>query len=140
MSRILNVLMFPALTVFESSHQRCRIKIVFLEISQNTRENTCARVSFFTFFGDVLKMFSGRNFAKWDCLQLKFQKNVHKNFQNTLYMSLRSETCWFSGTFRTMLTHFSPISHFYTPWKCQKTYGFLTFSRGIKMWHWTKVG
>ena len=23
--------------------------------------------------------------------------------------------------------------HFYTPWKCHKTFGFLTFSRGIEM-------
>ena len=38
------------------------------------------------------------------------------------------------------LTHFSPMSHFYTPWKRQKTYGFLTFSGGMEMWHWTKIG
>ena len=29
-----------------SSHQRCSVKKVFLEISQNSQENTCARVSF----------------------------------------------------------------------------------------------
>ena len=29
--------------------------------------------------------------------------------------------------------HISPISHFYTSWKNQKTYGFLTFSGGIGM-------
>ena len=38
------------------------------------------------------------------------------------------------------LTHFSPVSHFCTPWKRQKTFGFLTFSGGIEMWHWTKMG
>ena len=38
------------------------------------------------------------------------------------------------------LTHFSPMSHFYTTWKRQKTIGFLTFSGGIEMWHWTKMG
>ena len=38
------------------------------------------------------------------------------------------------------LTHFSPVSHFYTPWKRRKTYGFLMFSGGIAMWHWTKMG
>ena len=43
---------------------------------------------------------------------------------------------WFSSS----LTHFSPMSHFYTPWKRQKTCGFLTFSGGIEMWHWTKIG
>ena len=35
------------------------------------------------------------------------------------------------------LTHFSPVSHFYTPWKGQS---FLAFSGGIEMWHWTKMG
>ena len=29
-----------------NSHRRCSIKKVFLEISQNSQENTCARVSF----------------------------------------------------------------------------------------------
>ena len=38
------------------------------------------------------------------------------------------------------LTHFSPVLHFYTPWKRQKTKGFLTFSGGKEMWHWTKMG
>ena len=37
------------------------------------------------------------------------------------------------------LTHFSPVSHFYTPWKRHKTFGFLTFSGGIEMWHLTKM-
>ena len=32
------------------------------------------------------------------------------------------------------------MSHFYSPWKRQKTIGFLTFSGGIEMWHWTKMG
>ena len=39
-----------------------------------------------------------------------------------------------------MLTHFSSVSHFYTLWKRQKTFGFLAFSGGIEMWHWTKMG
>ena len=42
---------------------------------------------------------------------------------------------WFS----VLLTHFSPVSHFYAPWKRQKTKGFLTFSGGIEMWHWTTL-
>ena len=41
---------------------------------------------------------------------------------------------------QVILTHFSPVSYFYTPWKRQKTKGFLTFSWGIEMWHWTKTG
>ena len=31
----------------EAVAQRCSVKKVFLEISQNSQENTCARVSFF---------------------------------------------------------------------------------------------
>ena len=30
------------------------------------------------------------------------------------------------------LTHFKPMFHFYTPWKCQKTKGFLMYSEGIE--------
>ena len=44
-----------------------------------------------------------------------------------------------SNVFLT-LTHFSPMPHFYTPYKRQKTYGFLTFSRGIEMLYRTKMG
>ena len=39
----------------------------------------------------------------------------------------------------TDLTHFSPMFYFYTPWKRQKTFGFLRFPRGIEMEHWGKM-
>ena len=32
--------------IFRSSHQRCSLRKVFLEISQNSQENTCVRVFF----------------------------------------------------------------------------------------------
>ena len=32
------------------------------------------------------------------------------------------------------------MSHFYTPWKRQKTFSFLTFSVGIEMEHWREKG
>ena len=38
------------------------------------------------------------------------------------------------------LTHFQPISNFYRPRKYQKTGGFLTFSRGIEVERWLKMG
>ena len=41
---------------------------------------------------------------------------------------------------QTLLTHFSPVSHFYLPRILQKTKGFLTFSGGIEMGHWIKMG
>ena len=37
-------------------------------------------------------------------------------------------------------THFSPMFHFLTPWKRQKIFGLLTFSGGIEMEHWAKMG
>ena len=39
----------------------------------------------------------------------------------------------YDAVVRCILTNFSPVSHFYTPWKRQKTKGFLTFSGGIEM-------
>ena len=38
------------------------------------------------------------------------------------------------------LTHFRPMLLFYTPWKRQKTQGFLTFSGGIEKEHWPEMG
>ena len=38
-----------------------------------------------------------------------------------------------TATTMSALTRFSPMSHFYTPWKRQKIYGFLTFSGSIKL-------
>ena len=55
-----------------------------------------------------------------------------------LYAKLRA-MCG-SDSSSIYLTHFSPVLHFYTPWKRQKTFGFLTSSGGIEMWHWTKTG
>ena len=40
---------------------------------------------------------------------------------------------------RLSLTHFSSMFHFYTPWSCQKIFGFLTYSGGIEMEHWAFV-
>ena len=37
------------------------------------------------------------------------------------------------------LDHFKPISDFYTPWKRQKTSGFLTFSGCREMKHWFEM-
>ena len=43
----------------------------------------------------------------------------------------RSELNWNENL--TFLIHFNPMFHFYTPWKRQKTKGYLTFSGGMKM-------
>ena len=38
------------------------------------------------------------------------------------------------------LIHFTSMSHFYIPWKRQKTKCFLTFSGGIEIGHWREKG
>ena len=38
------------------------------------------------------------------------------------------------------LTHFLPLARFYTPWKDQKTKGFLMFSGGIEKDQWHEMG
>ena len=45
----------------------------------------------------------------------------------------------FSQNWKQILTNFSPMFHFYSPWKRHKTFGFLTFSGGIEMEHWSKM-
>ena len=50
----------------EAVAQRCYVKKVFLEISQNSQENTCARVSF------LIKLQASCNFIKKETLALVF--------------------------------------------------------------------
>ena len=45
--------------------------------------------------------------------------------------SLKLDLCKQALSGFVILTHFSPVSHFDTPCKRQKTKGFLTFSGGI---------
>ena len=53
---------------------------------------------------------------------------------NHFSIYLKDWILYMFDVFGIYLTHFSPVSHFCTPWKRQKTFGFLTFSRGIEMW------
>ena len=67
----------------------------------------------------------------------------HDNLKNSYLLFHKTYGHWTRQSHKlagSSLTHFSPVSHFYTPWKRQKTKGFLTFSGGIEMWHWTKMG
>ena len=41
---------------------------------------------------------------------------------------------------KAYLTHFGPMFHFHTSWKRQKSFNFLTFSGGVEMEHWAKLG
>ena len=62
-----------------SSHQMCSVKKVFVEISQNSLENTCAKVSFFNKVAGLrsatlLKKDSGTGVFLWilNCLSITF--------------------------------------------------------------------
>ena len=105
--------------------QRCSAKKMFLEISQNSLEKTCVRASG-----------TGACFAK---------------FLRTPFLT---EYLWFTpfqpnvaGANESQNKQINPfldkVSHFYIPWKHQKTKGFLVFSGGCKMvknrnfgWKW----
>ena len=60
-----------------SSHQRCSIKKVFLKISQNSQENTCARVS--------SCRPHARNFIKRETLAQVFSCEFCEIFKNTFF-------------------------------------------------------
>ena len=87
--------------------------------------------------------------------------NFQKHFQNIYYWGLcsidlnggwhsflekRSSAKYLKYCFTTFLvnclflTHLMPMFRFFTPWKCHKTRGFLTFSGGIEMEHWPEIG
>ena len=70
-------------------------------------------------------------------LNRKIKEKIAKNNTRKTQEFFRKMGC--SAKFMNCLTHFSPMSHFYTSSKRLKTYGFLTSSGGIEMWHWTKI-
>ena len=57
-----------SITQNKSSHRRCYLKKVFLEVSQNSQQKTCARNSF------LIKLQATCNFIKKETLALKFLK------------------------------------------------------------------
>ena len=78
-----NIKLPKTFMTYRSSHQRCSVKKVFLEISQNSQENTCARVSFLI----KLQDWSARLLKKrlWQrCFPVNFAKFLRKPcLQNT---------------------------------------------------------
>ena len=70
------------LTNTKSSHQRCSIKKVFLEISQNSQKNTCARVSV------LIKLQAGLQQVH-SCKNCEIDKNILGHLQ-WLLLSLQN--------------------------------------------------
>ena len=67
------------LKVLEAVAQRCSVKEVFLQISQNSQENTCARVSF-------LRKPQACNFIKKETLAQVFSCEFCKISKNTFFI------------------------------------------------------
>ena len=57
----------------ETVAQRCSVKMVFLEISQNSQENICVRVSF------LIKSFLNKRLWHW-CFPVNFAKFLRRPF------------------------------------------------------------
>ena len=62
--------------MLEAVVRRCFVKKVFLEISQNSQENTCARVSFFT---------KACNFIKKETLAQVFSREFYEISKSTFF-------------------------------------------------------
>ena len=139
-----------------SSHKRCSIKKgVLKNFAKFTRKFFVKRTTRTTILLLKGQHISGKleDFDKYSKLLVKRSSIIQCNEKfDLLHLVVElSNSCWIF-----ILTHFSPLSHFYTPWKRQKTKGFLTFSGGIEMWqktkgfltvsggiemwHWTKLG
>ena len=61
------------------------------------------------------------------------QSDMLSVIENTVYALRISKRAEVFGKF--YIIHFSPMFHFYTPWKHQKTFVFLTFSGSIEKQH-----
>ena len=81
-----------------SSHRRCSVRKMFLEMSQNSQENTCARVSF---------LIKACNFIKKEALAQVFSCKFCEILKNTFY----TEHLWWLLLDRT--THFTKITRWY---------------------------
>ena len=64
----------------EAVSQRCSVKKVFLEISQNSKENTCARVSFL-----IKLQVSACSSIKKETLEQVFSCEICEIFKNTSF-------------------------------------------------------
>ena len=70
-------------SIYRSSHRRCSVKKVFLEISRNSQENTCTRVSFLIKLKAPAALLKKRLWQK--CFPVNFVK-----FLRTLFLQNNS--------------------------------------------------
>ena len=90
---------------YRSSHQRCSVKKVFLEILQNSQENACARDSFW-----IKLQAWGLKKSLWHrCFPVNFANCLKALFlQNTSGRLLQNLHCFFSYLYlQRLLWYFS---------------------------------
>ena len=91
--------------------------------------------SAFTNSGRIHKFFGNTIFSRG--FQSTSPKGHNRELWRIIFNYKHVWMAWveviYNGIIRYLSTHFSPLSHFYTPWKHQKTYGFLTFSGCTEM-------
>ena len=87
---------WKSFSIIEAVAQRCSIKKVFLEVSQNSQKNTCARVSFL-----IKLLASAYNFIKKETPAQVFSCEFGEIFKNTsFYRTLpvaASSNIWISS-------------------------------------------
>ena len=69
--------------LYRSSHRRCSLKKVFLKISRNSQENTCARVSFLIKLHTFGLRLKACKFIKKETLAQVFSCEFCENFKNS---------------------------------------------------------
>ena len=98
-------------------------------------------VKLIIFLWEIFSKKSGLTVSKFFCyIKLRSKKILLSRKTRKLEKYCCRWLLYFCPSEIYSLTHFSPVSHFYTPWKRQRTFGFLTFSGGTKMENWSKMG
>ena len=114
--------------------QECGLISKFVKAGLRWTSNSYIPLLFFIFISRKFKHFSSFSFSiiNWMCLSCVF-----KIFWNSRDCSLDLNRAWVSSIFSLYVfgaryTHSRPMFPFYSPWKRQKTWGFLTFSGGYR--------
>ena len=109
---------------YRNSHRRCSVKKMFLEISQNSQENTCGRVSIFVGEPILLKK------RLWHrCFRVNFVKFLRKPFLTEHLWWLLS----LSGVM-SLWTVFKWIHDIRTPFLTEHLWWLLSLSGVISLW------
>ena len=109
--------------------------ILMLWIWSQERNRNISKTCVFIFHHSIQhNETSGYTFLMKLIAQINISKSPSKSHQKVQTRVL----FWMDFVFS--LTHFSPMSHFFTSWKRQETYSFLTFSGGTGIWNWAKMG